>query len=335
MARAEVAAEAIDAMASAVVAYELAASAADAGMGGAVSSRVADLNDRASEFAAKARRAEDEMRRAQGDLERARTRVSVAERDNAVARANPNAARGDGVRARAEMDRAYAELRRAETALSDARREAEEARRRAERAQAIVGDVRGAVDSWQGSRAQWRVARGLLVGRARVRLRQAGRDLAAYEALASGAAGFADGGVDQSVGAVAAGGSGSADAGLPAGFALVPVASIDLSASPVTGVADFLAAYPAADLTWAAEKFFEVILPALRRGETRDDLVARDAATGQHGMRSLADTFDGFLGAESPVLRRLPGDRFQVENGYRRIWCVQQLGYDEIPARIE
>lgn len=122
--------------------------------------------------------------------------------------------------------------------------------------------------------------------------------------------------------------------GLPPGYALVPLSVVDDSDSGVHGPADFGKGYLPADLAWSFEAFDTVVLPALARGDP-EYVVEQDTAHGLAGCRSYSDCLSGFLRDGNAITVSLrPDGRFDVGNGYHRIWLARQLGREWVPARV-
>ncbi|WP_433653835.1 hypothetical protein ACQPW1_24705 [Nocardia sp. CA-128927] len=123
--------------------------------------------------------------------------------------------------------------------------------------------------------------------------------------------------------------------GFPAGFALVPLSSIDTSGSTVTGPESFKSDASPTDLEWGLEAFNSVIVNALRLGKGIDYFRERDAIEKRYGARSYADTYTWFFGEQEAlqVGRRADGT-FEVHNGYHRIWVARRMGLTDIPARV-
>lgn len=118
-----------------------------------------------------------------------------------------------------------------------------------------------------------------------------------------------------------------------AGVTFVPLSQIDTSDRSI-GSEDFGKGYSPADLTWAYHALHEVVLPAVDRGDGVDYLQKRDASEGLSGTRSYTDTYLGFLGPDNAIRLNRAGDRYQVANGYHRIWVARSMGLDSIPARV-
>ena len=124
-------------------------------------------------------------------------------------------------------------------------------------------------------------------------------------------------------------------AGLPDGFALVPVDLIDDSDSQVEGPAAFHKGYAPEDLRWAYSAFDDVVLPALGRGLGTDYLRDRDQRERLQGTRSYSDTLSGFLDPANAIKLDRNGDgTYAVGNGYHRLWLARQMGRTHVPARI-
>lgn len=206
----------------------------------------------------------------------------------------------------------------AAAALADAER----ASRMAERA----------IREFHGPRARFRREVESHVTGGRRLLTLMAEDLAAYLAVASGG----------TAGVSLGGGGGSpttadapASSGLPDGWAMVPLAAIDVSGSGVTGPESFGKGYSPEDLTWAFEALHEVVLPAVGQGLGTDYFRSRDQAEGRMGTRSYADTYSGFFGRDNAIKLEPRGDgTYEVGNGYHRVWVAQRLGLDSVPGLI-
>jgi hypothetical protein len=124
-------------------------------------------------------------------------------------------------------------------------------------------------------------------------------------------------------------------AGFPSGFAMIPVSMIDQSFNPITGARDFTKGYTVEDLDAAFELFESEVLPALARNADPGDFAVRDAQLGRMGVRSLDDTYRGFLGDGSDAIRLSPGpDGYQIDNGRHRVWVAAQTGRTHVPAKL-
>lgn len=121
--------------------------------------------------------------------------------------------------------------------------------------------------------------------------------------------------------------------GFPPGIVMVPLSLIDESESTVHGPSDFRKGVSPADLEWALEKFFSVIVPGVADGATIDDFRVRDQREGRIGTRSYADTYDCFFGGDK-ILLEPNGATFRVLNGNHRIWVAKNMGLDAAPAEV-
>lgn len=121
---------------------------------------------------------------------------------------------------------------------------------------------------------------------------------------------------------------------LPGGTQLVPLAMIDDSDSGVSGPGDF-GKLSAADAEWAMEATEDRLLPAVRAGLTREDMVRRDRAEGRSADRSYARLWDTMLGDGAVRLSSRPDGRFEVVGGYHRIWMARRQGVSALPARLQ
>lgn len=122
--------------------------------------------------------------------------------------------------------------------------------------------------------------------------------------------------------------------GAPPGWAMVPLDTIDVSQSTVTGPESFRKSSPD-DLAWAFEALHEVILPAMAQGLGDDYFAQRDRTEGRVGSRSYSDTHRGFFGTSDGIcLDRRSDGRYGVTNGYHRIWVARRLGLRDVPGMV-
>jgi hypothetical protein len=117
------------------------------------------------------------------------------------------------------------------------------------------------------------------------------------------------------------------------GLEHVPLSTIDTSDRQISP-SDFGKGYSPSDLEWAFKALNEVVLPAVADGEGPDYFQRRDEEEGLVGTRSYSDTFSGFLGGDDVIRLNWVGDRYEVANGYHRIWVANQMGLDSVPARV-
>ncbi len=203
---------------------------------------------------------------------------------------------------------------------SGAAQAAAKARSRLERSESALRTIESAEAPLRAACLRLRREISESVQRAGVVLREASGDAAEYL---------------QAQGSVAPPGSNGNARGTKAaeGVAFVPLSQIDTSDRNI-GSEDFGKGYSPADLTWAYHALHEVVLPAVGRGEGVDYFQKRDASEGLSGTRSYTDTYLGFLGPDNAIRLNRAGDRYQVANGYHRIWVARNMGLDSIPARV-
>jgi hypothetical protein len=115
---------------------------------------------------------------------------------------------------------------------------------------------------------------------------------------------------------------------------MVPLAADDVTDSTDTGPGDFRGDATADNLGWWLTALHEVVLPAMRHGYGADYLAERDAAEGLAGIRSYLSCYRGFFGDSAVKLSLRPDGRYDVTNGYHRLWLARQRGETDIPARI-
>lgn len=122
--------------------------------------------------------------------------------------------------------------------------------------------------------------------------------------------------------------------GLPAGFAMVPVALIDQTENPIHGPQDFTKGYSIEDLDYAFDLLETQVLPGLSAGSDSSAFAAADRAAGSFGRRSLSDTFSGFFGGDAIRLEQRPDGTYSITNGRHRIFVASRFGRPFVPARI-
>jgi hypothetical protein len=272
-------------------------------------------------------RVEDKAERSVGEARQVASRViaqiagELASRRQELTRAQ-EALRQCQASKRSSCTAEHAQVRRAETRV-------QVAQAALDAAQATQQDMNARL----GTRAA-RISRQVSQGRQFLGVRL--QELANYTALGSA-------GVTSSGRRSAAPGSASASAGaglrhpagLPAGFAMVPLSLIDQSSNAVTGSQDFGKGYSPQDLAWALQAFNDVVLPGLAAGATADTFRQRDAAARFQGTHSYSMTHSQFLSAGDAIcLNRLPDGRYSIANGQHRIWVAGQYGFTHVPAWI-
>jgi hypothetical protein len=279
---------------------------------GRLRSALSEFTDRSIESVGDADRlAEGVVREIGAEVARRRERLAALERALSACRSDE----------RADCTSLEQEVRRAAERLG----RAQQARRSAE----------GAVARFVSRRARFAREAGRLAAEATVLLGRQSEDLVRY--LGSTAAEGASGGA-ASVAAGPRGGAGGGiltPPGFPEGYAMVPLASIDATDSPVTGPESFDTGYSPADLQWACSALVEVVLPAMAAGLGRDYFRERDEAERRSGVRSYSWTYGGFFGDDRAIkLVGRPDGRYEVRNGYHRIWVATRLRHPAVPARI-
>lgn len=116
------------------------------------------------------------------------------------------------------------------------------------------------------------------------------------------------------------------------GIQIVDLDLIDLSDSPVADTGDFHKV-SAQEMQEGLRKLQDVVMPAVAQGADGDYFSQLDAAQGldyAHGYRRI---YDAFYGQDCIHLDKV-GDRYQVVNGYHRLFLARQLGIKTLPARV-
>lgn len=112
----------------------------------------------------------------------------------------------------------------------------------------------------------------------------------------------------------------------------VPLAQINVDDSTVRGTEDFKKVTHAV-MTDGLQKLVSTVRLAVEQGAAGDYFSALDAQQGltyEHGYRRV---YDAFYGDEPIRLEKVNG-RYQVVNGYHRLYVAQQLGLTSIPASV-
>lgn len=249
-----------------------------------------------------------------------RREVSAAERR--LDDAQHALARCEGARPPLNCSGPAAEVSAARQALDDARARLDDARR-------AVSAIQQAQDAF---RTAARTAQNYFNGRARGGIREAAAFIGALDQYSSSASAGAGGG---------GGGSGGAGAAAPSGALgttgceLVDLANIDDSDSRVGGPGDFRESFSHSDAVWATEELQGKMIPAVQAGRDRDYFVGRDRAEGRSADRSYARLYDTWFGDDRAIkLSRNNSGKFEVTNGYHRIFVARQLGIPAVPARV-
>lgn len=253
-------------------------------------------------------------------------------------------------RRRVELAEAHAALAACQSqpdaSCSAESRAVDEARIRLDKAVRAQEMVTAATARYQPARSRHTMVVQQLVQQGRLHLRRNQSDIEAYLQSASGggAGGLAgSGGASASTASTGSGGTSSAaqaagvtvPSGFPAGWAMVPLAQIDVSASTVSGPESFGKGYSPEDLSWAFEALHEVVMPALALGKDGDYFAARDARENRSGTRSYHMTWSQFFRPSDAIrLERGHDGRFQITNGQHRIWVAGRRGESGVPAWV-
>jgi hypothetical protein len=175
---------------------------------------------------------------------------------------------------------------------------------------------------------------------ARADLARRGSELTAYRAAGRGLGAGASPGLSAGLfGGAAAGGAadgqvrgaGGSSWRTDSGLSDVDVTAVSFDDNPITGKFG-RGDLTRADYRWAVTAWDEVIRPGLDAGMTRDDLAARDAASGARQLRRYADVYDWFLGSERILVDRWADGTIHVTNGRHRFEVARELGVNRLPG---
>ncbi len=116
------------------------------------------------------------------------------------------------------------------------------------------------------------------------------------------------------------------------GIVDVALTQIDLGDSHVHGPDDFKKV-PVDAMINGLQKLESTVRPAVEKGRDSDyfsDLDAQQGLDYQDGYRCVYDAFYG----DEPIRLEQMNNRYQVVNGYHRLFAAQQLGLTTIPASV-
>ena len=116
------------------------------------------------------------------------------------------------------------------------------------------------------------------------------------------------------------------------GIVDVPLTQIDLGDSHVHGPDDFKKV-PVETMLSGLQKLESTVRPAVEKGAAGDYFCALDTQHGLDYQDGYRRVYDAFYGDEPIRLEKMNG-RYQVVNGYHRLFAVQQLGLTTIPASV-
>lgn len=117
-----------------------------------------------------------------------------------------------------------------------------------------------------------------------------------------------------------------------AGIQDVDLTLVDLSDSPVADTGDFHKV-SAQEMEEGLRKLQDVVAPAVAQGADGDYFSRLDATQGLNYARGYRRIYDAFYGQDCIRLEKV-GDRYQVVNGYHRLFLARQMGIKTLPARI-
>jgi hypothetical protein len=89
-----------------------------------------------------------------------------------------------------------------------------------------------------------------------------------------------------------------------------------------------------ADYRWAVQTWSDTVGPGVASGKTRDDFVARDAASNAQPLRRTADVYDMFLGSDRIRADRQPNGSLNIINGRHRLLIARELGIRILPGDV-
>jgi len=115
-------------------------------------------------------------------------------------------------------------------------------------------------------------------------------------------------------------------------MSLVPLAAIDDRDTSITGPQSFeKVSYN--DMMHGMALLDEIVVPAVQAGKGRDYFAERDRREGRREP-TLTTVYESFFAPERSVKLSRSGGKFQVINGYHRIYLARREGLSSIPASI-
>lgn len=120
---------------------------------------------------------------------------------------------------------------------------------------------------------------------------------------------------------------------LERGIHNVPLHQIDLRDSSVADRADFRKVSHE-EMQEGIRKLEEVVRPGVQNGGDGEHFSQMDAQLGLDYAQGYRRIYDAFYGDSSPIRLNQIGDRYEVVNGYHRLFVAQQLGVESIPAQV-
>ena len=116
------------------------------------------------------------------------------------------------------------------------------------------------------------------------------------------------------------------------GIVDVEIDKINLTDSWVHSTSDFhKVSYE--EMRQGLEDLQKVVHPAVDQGATGDDFGQIDQANSRDYSHGYQRIYDAFYGEGSIRLTRV-GDKYEVTNGYHRLFVAKEMGMKTIPARV-
>jgi hypothetical protein len=163
-------------------------------------------------------------------------------------------------------------------------------------------------------------------------LTAAGAPLSATPPPGTSTAWGATGAPAPSAPAAQAPGSTGASGWVDQGVQAIAVDQIDLTQSPVQGLADFHKITPQ-EVTIGFQKLQTVVAPAVAQGHGADYFAQLDVAQGLSGEDGYQHIYEVFYGGDAIRLNKV-GNSYDVVNGYHRLYIARQLGLKSVPAHV-
>ena len=120
---------------------------------------------------------------------------------------------------------------------------------------------------------------------------------------------------------------------LERGIQNVSLHQIDLGNSSVAGRSDFRKVSHE-EMQEGIRKLEEVVRPDVQNGANGEHFSQMDARLGLDYAQGYRRIYDAFYGESGPIRLNQIGDRYEVVNGYHRLFVAQQLGVESIPALV-
>jgi len=112
----------------------------------------------------------------------------------------------------------------------------------------------------------------------------------------------------------------------------VPVGAIDVADTYVHGESDFQKVSHE-DMVHGFERLENEVRPAVERGVDEEYFRTLDMQRRLDYQDGSQRVYEAFYGDDAVRLNKI-GDRYEMVNGYHRLYVAKELGIDTVPARV-